>query len=86
MRPAFRGAAAPRVPPLPKPVLTIFASNQSACAQMCFCCMKNRKNNFIFMCKNKLEYVNYRFFFSSEMGDVRINTVYKLLEILRCTL
>ena len=39
--------------------LTIFASTQSACAQTCFRCTKN---NFIFTCANKLEYVNYPFF------------------------
>ena len=45
-----------------------------ACAQTRFRCM----NNFIFLCTNKLEYVNYR----PEKGDVRINRVYELLEIL----
>ena len=62
--------------------LTIFASTQSACAQTCFRCTKN---NFIFTCANKLEYVNYHFFFFREKGGLWINKVYELLEILRYT-
>ena len=37
-----------------------FASTGRACSQMNFHCTNN---NFIFMCKNELEYVNYHFFF-----------------------
>ena len=45
--------------------------------------MNNTKNKFIFMCMNKLEYVNYRFFFFPEKRGVQINRVYKQLEIIR---
>ena len=54
----------------------IFVSTQSACAQTRCRCTNNR---IIFTCKDKLEYVNYRFFFFPEKGSVRINRVYGLL-------
>ena len=47
---------------------TVFASTQSACAQKYFHCTND---NFIFMCTNIFEYVNYQGFFPGK-GVVRI--------------